>query len=245
MKALEFLNVTFGYEKEPVIENVSLTVEKGDFFGIVGPNGAGKSTLLKLAAGLAKPWSGKIMVFGKENVKAGKKIGYVPQKPPSEKRFPATVSEIVAMGLKPFPSWKGMERWQKEKVDRILMEVGLEEKKDEMVGNLSGGQLQRVLLAKALVGEPELLLLDEPTNDIDAAFQEKFCCLLERIHESGTTIVLVSHDLTFMSYLVNKVACINKRVYFCGKAASLADAEGIRGAYGHDVKIIKHRHPHE
>ncbi|MEM4348692.1 MAG: ABC transporter ATP-binding protein [Candidatus Anstonellaceae archaeon] len=244
MKILEFSKVTFGYDHEPVLQDATLEVEKGDFFGILGPNGAGKSTLLKIALGLLRPWSGKVRLFGKENFSEWEKVGYVPQKPTFEKFFPATVFEIVSMGLRPFPSWSGPTESQKKAVLETLNEVGIERKKDELVGNLSGGQLQRVLLAKALVGKPQLLLLDEPTSGIDAEFEEKFCCLLERINKEGTTIVLVTHDMTFMSYLVNKVACVNRRVYFCGRPSNLL-ADSIKKAYGHSTAIVSHPHMHE
>ncbi|MEM4555039.1 MAG: ABC transporter ATP-binding protein [Candidatus Anstonellaceae archaeon] len=244
MKILEFSKVTFGYDREPIVQDATLEVEKGDFFGIIGPNGAGKSTLLKIALRLLRPWSGKVRLFGKEDFNEWEKVGYVPQKPNFEKSFPATVFDVVSMGLRPFPSWRGLDELQKKAVLETLDEVGMRRKKDELVGNLSGGQLQRVLLAKALVGKPQLLLLDEPTSGIDAEFEEKFCCLLERINKEGTTIVLVTHDMTFMSYLVNKVACINRRVYFCGKPSKLL-GESIKKAYGHSATLVSHPHPHE
>ena len=133
---------------------------------------------------------------------------------------------------------------QKCAVKEALHEVGLENQADKRIGELSGGQMQRAFLGRALVAKPDLLLLDEPTTGIDSQQQEKFCCLLERLNKAGITIVIISHDLTFMSYLVNKVICLNRRVFFCGHPKDISKSGALPKAYGHAVHAITHDHEH-
>ncbi len=208
MKILEFQNVTFSYAESPVLEKVSFSVDSGDFLGLIGPNGAGKSTILKLALNLEKPDSGKIILFGKERFNDWQKIGYVPQRSTFDHTFPATALEVAAMGAKPENEANAI---------KALGEVGMEHLAEERIGELSGGQIQRVFLAHALVNDPDLLLLDEPLTGIDVEQQEKFCSLLRDLNKKGKTIVMVSHDLTYVANLVSKVACINKTLFFSEK----------------------------
>ncbi|MFA6329839.1 MAG: metal ABC transporter ATP-binding protein [Candidatus Micrarchaeia archaeon] len=243
---LEFDGISFSYAGEPTIEAVSFAVKKGDFLGIIGPNGAGKSTLFKIALGLEKPTSGSVKLFGKKqpDFSDWHRIGFVPQKVQFDPNFPASVFEVAAMGLAQKPGILPLSSEQKWAVLDALNEVGLEKQADRRIGELSGGQMQRAFLARALVSKPDLLLLDEPTTGIDSEQQEKFCCLLERLHENGITIVIISHDLTFMSYLVNKVICINRRVFFCGHPKDIAKSGALPKAYGHGVHAITHDHEH-
>ena len=243
---LEFDRLTFSYGAEPIVEDVSFCVNRADFIGIIGPNGAGKSTLLKLALGLEKPAKGQVRIFGKpqEEFSDWNRIGYVPQKVQFDPNFPASVFEVAAMGLAKSQGIMPLSTEQKRTVKEALREVGLERQEDRRIGELSGGQMQRTFLARALVSKPDLLLLDEPTTGIDAAQQEKFCCLLERLNRAGMTIVIISHDLTFMSYLVSKVICINRRVFFCGHPKDISKSGALPKAYGHAVHAITHDHEH-
>lgn len=241
---LEFEKISFSYAGEPTIEDVSFAVQKGDFLGIIGPNGAGKSTLFKIALGLEKPTSGSVKLFGTKQTDFSDwtRIGFVPQKVQFDPNFPASVFEVAAMGLAQKPGLMPLSSEQKRAVNEALHEVGLEKQADRRIGELSGGQMQRAFLARALVSKPDLLLLDEPTTGIDSAQQEKFCCLLERLHKAGITIVIISHDLTFMSYLVNKVICINRKMFFCGHPKEIAKSGALPKAYGHGVHAITHEH---
>jgi len=243
---IEFADISFSYAGEPTIEAVSFAVQKGDFLGIIGPNGAGKSTLFKIALGLEKPTSGSVKLFGTKQTDFSDwhRIGFVPQKVQFDPDFPASVFEVAAMGLTQTKSVMPLSKGQIKAVANALHEVGLENQANNRIGELSGGQMQRAFLARALVSRPDLLLLDEPTTGIDSAQQEKFCCLLERLHKAGITIVIISHDLTFMSYLVNKVICINRKMFFCGHPKDIAKSGALPKAYGHGVHAITHDHEH-
>ena len=162
MKIVEIKNLTIEYPGVKAIDNVSFSVEQNDFLGIIGPNGAGKSTLFSCMLGLNNQYNGSISFFGK-NIRESKKylkdIGYVPQKPIFEKNFPATVREVVRMGLR--------KKSDENRVDKVLQDVWIHELSHKRIGELSGGQQQRVFIAKALVREPKILILDEPVTGID------------------------------------------------------------------------------
>jgi zinc transport system ATP-binding protein len=241
--ALEFKDVTFSYSKEPALENVSFSIKAGEFIGVIGPNGSGKSTLLKVAMGLEKPQNGEVLLFGEKGFNDWHRVGYVQQKPSFGPDFPATVFEVASMGLFYKLGVRPLSKEDKKAVHLALHEVGLEEQYSKRIGELSGGQIQRALLARALVGQPEMLLLDEPTTGIDAVQQEKFCCLLDRLHQKGITIVMVSHDLTFISQLVDNVLCINKQLHYCGHPNKLSSSKVLPKVYGHDVQVVRHVHP--
>jgi zinc transport system ATP-binding protein len=244
--ALQFDRLTFSYGAEPIVEDVSFSVGRAGFLGIIGPNGAGKSTLLRIALGLEQQQKGTVRLFGTERSRFSdwSRVGYVPQRLQFDPNFPASVFEVAAMGLVRKNSVMPLSDGQERAVAGALREVGLERQANRRIGELSGGQMQRAFLARALVAKPDLLLLDEPTTGIDAAQQEKFCCLLERLNRAGMAIVIVSHDLSFMSYLVRKVVCINRRVFFCGHPKGISKSGALPKAYGHAVHSIMHDHGH-
>jgi zinc transport system ATP-binding protein len=190
-------------------------VEKGDFLGIIGPNGAGKTTLFQCMLGILNNFSGEISLFGsnvKQNKKILQRIGYVPQKKSVEQTFPATVSEIVSLGL------IGSDI-KKESIESAIEFVELGAYRNKRIGELSEGQQQRVIIAKALVKQPELLILDEPTTGIDSAAQNKFYDLLTRLNKDrGITIVWSSHDMNAVEKLASKVACIDRKLFFHGES---------------------------
>ncbi|MFH1470833.1 MAG: metal ABC transporter ATP-binding protein [Candidatus Micrarchaeota archaeon] len=233
-KALELENVSFSYSGELVLEDVSLSVQEKEFLGLVGPNGSGKSTLLRIILGLEKPQKGTIKLFGEEGFGDWHRVGYVPQRFSFDSNFPATVFEVASMGVS--------KKYEKE-VLSALSEVGLENQKNRLINELSGGQKQRVFLARSLANKPDLLLLDEPTTGIDAAQQEKFCCLLQRLNNSGMTIIMVSHDLSLVAHSVQNVACLNKKMYHCGHPKNLGSSEILKKVYGHAVHVMIHKHP--
>ena len=203
-------NVSFGYNKDNILNDIILSVDEGDFVGIVGCNGSGKSTLLKLLIGQLTPSKGKVKFFNEEISKSNSldKIGYVSQISMSTgANFPATVEEIVManlyskIGFMKFP-----KKEHKEKVKEVLNIVNMKDYSKRMIGNLSGGQQQRVMIAKALVSEPKVLILDEPTTGIDAASEEQLYNLLEKLNkDSKITIIIVSHDFEKMSKYTNKL----------------------------------------
>lgn len=203
-------NVSFAYNKENVLQDIILSVDEGDFVGIIGCNGSGKSTLMKLLIGQLAPLKGKIKLFNEDLSKSNKlnKIGYVPQiSLSSGATFPATVEEVVManlyskIGFMKFP-----KKEHKEKVKEALRIVNMEEYSKRLIGNLSGGQQQRVMIAKALVSDPKIIILDEPTTGIDAKSEEQLYALLNKLNkESNITIIIVSHDFAKIQQYTNKI----------------------------------------
>jgi zinc transport system ATP-binding protein len=233
-------NVSYRYNSDLVLENISFKADQGDLLGIIGPNGAGKTTLFSLILGLLEGYQGKITLFNEDirnNRKALKRIGYIPQKKNINQGFPATVEEIVSLGVlgrKP----------NKDVIISALKIVGLLEQKDKRIGELSGGQQQRVLIAKALVNEPELLILDEPTTGIDLETQDRFYTLLRKLNsERNITIILASHDLDAINRLANKIACVNRKMSFHGDAREFFGNEQLLKSYS-ESSMQAHMHSH-
>ncbi len=200
-------NLTFEYPDTAVLKNVSFTLSKGDFLGIIGANGAGKSTLIKLILGLLKPDCGEIKLFGDDFSKSRHRIGYVSQKANSfNTDFPATVREIVRTNL--YPSlglFKPFTKNDEKKIDAALELVGMYDYKNKLIGSLSGGQQQRVFIARALVGEPDLLLMDEPTVGIDAASVNYIMSIIKKLNDDGMTIIMTNHDTPTLLNASNKL----------------------------------------
>ncbi len=208
-------NLSYYYDSFPALDHISFSVEKGDFLGIIGPNGAGKTTLFQCILGIMSNFSGEINLFGsnvKQNKKILQRIGYVPQKKSVEQTFPATVSEIISLGV----IGKDIK---KESIESAIEFVELGSYRNKRIGELSEGQQQRVIIAKALVKQPELLILDEPTTGIDSVAQNKFYDLLTRLNKDrGITIVWSSHDMNAVEKLASKVACIDRKLFFHGES---------------------------
>ena len=208
----EVRNLTLGYEKENVIENISFVVKPKDFIIVVGKNGAGKSTLIKGILGLIKPKSGEI-IFGdglKKNL-----IGYMPQETKVDQAFPASVKEIVLsgrinkMGFRPF-----YNKEDKEKANEVMNILNISNIKNKSFCDLSGGQRQKVLLARSLAATDKLLILDEPSNNLDNTSREEFYLLLMKLNkELGISIIMISHDADIDKMLGNKVLRIMDNGY--------------------------------
>ena len=228
MQVVNIDNVSYGFNSALVLENISFTVDKGDFVGIIGPNGAGKTTLFRSMLGLLEDYQGRITFFGEDirkNRNILQKIGYIPQKNSIDQGFPATVEEIVSLGIT-------SRRPSKNKINHAIETVGLFDQKTKRIGELSGGQQQRVLIAKALANEPELLILDEPVTGIDLETQNKFYVLLKKLNEDNKiTIIWASHDLDAVKKLANKIACVNRRIFFHGDATIFFENNELLKAY--------------
>jgi zinc transport system ATP-binding protein len=227
-----------------VLENINLQLLPGDFLGLIGPNGGGKSTLLKAMLGLIKPDRGEIAVFGLPPAAARSRMGYVPQKTVFDRSFPVKVLDVVLMGRY---GRKGLlhryGRQDRQAALRALADVGMVDRAERQIGALSGGEQQRVFVARSLVSDPELLLLDEPTAGIDSAQQTDFYDLLCHLNRDlGIAIVLVSHDVTAVSSYVSKIACLNQRLYY--HSSMELSHEDIEKAYGCPVEMIAHGTPH-
>lgn len=240
MAVVEFDNVSFRYAGTPVLEHVSFTVAPGEFFGLIGPNAAGKSTLLKLILGLLAPDSGRIRVFAETPRAARGRVGYVPQHPSFSRNFPISVREMVLLGRLGTGTRVGLySREDKIRAHRALQAVEIEEIAARPIGTLSGGQLQRALIARALVCDPQLLILDEPTANIDLRSEEDIFALL-RHHNARMTIVVVSHDVAFISGYVDRVGCLN-RTLVCHTTDEIG-GKTIEELYGAPVRMIHHVH---
>lgn len=238
MNVVEIKNLTVEYSGVRVLDNISFSINQNDFLGIIGPNGAGKSTLFACMLGIITEFKGEIYFFS-ENVRKSKKylrdVGYVPQKPVFEKNFPATVKEVVRMGLK-----KGSEK----KIDEALQQVWIHELSHRRIGELSVGQQQRVFIAKALVGDPKVLILDEPVTGIDKQSTEIFYSILHDLNQKhNITIIWSSHDLDAVNKLANKVACLNKTLFFHGVSQEFFSNEELIKQYS-ESSMQQHMHHH-
>jgi zinc transport system ATP-binding protein len=238
--AIELDNVNFSYGGPLVLEGVSLSVPEGEFLGLVGPNAGGKSTLLKLVLGLLEPQSGRVRVAGKPPVQGRREVGYVPQYPAFQRDFPITVEQVVLTGRLGRARWLGgWQRDDREAARAAMAEAEIDRLANRRIETLSGGQLQRVLLARALVGSPRILVLDEPTANIDMRIESDIFDLLEELNER-MTIVVVSHDVAFISRYVTRVACLN-RTLMCHQTADI-DGQTIQALYDVDVRQVAHHH---
>lgn len=244
---IEIEHLWFSYGAEPVLEDISLTVARGDILGLIGPNGSGKTTLLKVILGLLEPQRGTIRLFGQElsRFRERSRIGYVRQRGwDFERNFPASVEEIVRMGRVPRLSrWRIWSRADSDAVTRALRAVHIEELRRRPISELSGGQQQRVFLARVLAQEPELLLLDEPTAAVDPGVEAEFYKLLAQLNrEQGLTIVLVSHDIEAIVTQVTKIACLNRKLLFCGTPQECVASDLLEKVYA-GRKLVQHQHP--
>lgn len=216
MTAVELFGLGINFPGVEVFSNVTVKIEEGEFAAVVGPNGSGKSTLLKLICKILQPKQGKIEIFGTsiENFKNWNNVSYIAQSTAQQNRkFPVLVSEVVAMGLvsnKAF-SFPWFSEKEKRKIASALEAVGMQGYETNFFGSLSGGQKQKVLLARSLASESKLLLLDEPTSGIDAdAKQEIYGFLQELNKKSNNTIIMVSHDMELAAKAADKVLCLEK-----------------------------------
>jgi len=236
---IEFEDVSFTYPGglRPALERVSFTVDAGERLGILGPNGGGKSTLVKIALGLLPGYSGRVSVCGQtpDRARASGLIGYVPQRCEAVLEFPVSVRQVVEMGARAHRAGAKAVGGVSERVEECLGLVGAESFAASPVGAISGGQLQRALIARALAAAPRILALDEPTVGIDAVGQRQFGELLERLHErERLTILVVSHDLRVVAAGCDRVACLARTLHFHDHPRGLT-SEVLAEVFEHDV----------
>ena len=240
--AVDLQDVWVRYGDNTVLSGVTLTVTEGDFLGIIGPNGGGKSTLLKALLGLVKPARGIVRVFGEEPRQSRMRIGYVPQYSQLDRNFPISVRDAVLMGR--IGRKKLLQRYGREDfeaAEEALSIAGMENHADRQIGQLSGGQLQRVLVARALVSRPDMLLLDEPTTGVDVAAQEGLSSVLNKL-KGAVTIIMVTHDTGVLAASADKVACLSGRLYYHDSKELLPG--DLEEAYRCPVDLIAHGAPH-
>ncbi|AIC15736.1 ABC uptake transporter, ATP-binding protein [Nitrososphaera viennensis EN76] len=220
--------VTYGYSyNRPVIEGVNLSIAAGSFVGILGPSGSGKTTLLKVIAGLVKPWHGSV------DLERGRKIGYVPQVESVDWNFPVTVKEVVSMGV-----WNSSGRgpWigsaAGEAIMRVLESLGIGDYASRQISELSGGEQQRVFLARAMIRSPDVLVLDEPTSGVDHATREAILGVLGELNQKGVTVILTTHDISGVARRLPWVVCMNRRIISQGRPADILTNENLLATYG-------------
>jgi zinc transport system ATP-binding protein len=239
-------DVDFAYGNVRVLEAINLTVEPGDFLGIIGPNGSGKTTLIRIMLGLLEPTRGSVRLFGHppSSFRQWGRVGYVPQRATLDPALPATVREVVATGLLPTLGLLGRIRGpERKRIGEVLGHVGMEAHGAARIGALSTGQQQRVLIARALVSNPELLILDEPTGGVDPEAQTSFYALLQHLNrERDVTLILVSHDIGVVAKEVTKLACLNRRLVFHGRPGDFLSDAALTALYGPSVRVVAHRH---
>lgn len=244
MNAIEIKGVDYSIGDKEILRDINLTLQEGRFLGIVGPNGGGKTTLLKIILGILRPSRGDVRIKGDNPVNAIKKglFGYLPQALRIDLNFPATSINVVLTGLygkigyMRFPS-----SLHYKKAMEALRIMGMEGLALEIFGNLSAGQQQRVLAARALVGNPEILILDEPSTGIDVVGQEDFYHLLKGLQKRlNLTIIMVSHDIGALTGYVDEVACLNRTLHYHGSPVQALTEEVLSRLYGRSVDIMLH-----
>ncbi|MGE4354190.1 MAG: metal ABC transporter ATP-binding protein [Oscillospiraceae bacterium] len=241
--AIHIENLTVYYGQLPAISGVCLDVPDGEYLGIIGPNGGGKSTLLKAILGLVPVSAGTVQVYGGKPGNGKAAVGYVPQFASLDKRFPITLGEVVLTGrlkrgLAPFFQYSQEDR---QLSHQLLERVGLDGLENRRISELSGGEFQRMLIARALAVHPKLLLLDEPTASVDAASREQIFTLLGELNKS-MTIILVTHDLLAISSQVHRLACLNGHLVYHGEPELTENV--VNSLYGCPVDLIAHGVPH-
>lgn len=228
-------NLSAGYEKVPVIKDVNLKIFDNDFLGVIGPNGGGKTTLLKVILGLLTPMSGKI-IFRSDISKRKKPIGYLPQVKHIDRNFPITVFEVVRSGTLMENKLNTNTHEITQRIDSLLNEMGIANIRNKAIGELSGGQMQRVFLCRAILSDPRILLLDEPDTFVDNRFEGELYEKLRQLNKH-MAIILVSHDIGTISSYVKTIACVNGELHY--HPDNIISQEQLNG-YNCPIKLISH-----
>jgi zinc transport system ATP-binding protein len=232
---IELENVSFSYGGEPVLKNINLQIEQGEYIGVIGPNGGGKTSFVKLLLGLLNTQTGTVRLWGANasHFSERRRIGYVPQRVgSSDFRLPITVEEVVHFGAK-----------SKDDAAAAMRRIGIIDLAQRPLAELSGGQQQKVFIAKALASSPEVLILDEPTAGVDVKSQDDFYQLIARLNsEDGLTIIMVSHDIDVVVNEVSKLVCINEELVYHGLPKEFMEKDYLSKLYGKTRKFILHGH---
>lgn len=238
-QALHVEDLTVSYGAEPALWDIDLDIPPGVLCAIVGPNGAGKSTLIKAVLGLVRPVAGHVRLLGRPIGQMRGRVGYVPQRQSVDWDFPASVRDVVEMGLYRRLGWlRRPGRAARAQALAALAEVGMQDHAERQIGRLSGGQQQRVFLARALVQDAPILLLDEPMAGVDATTEAVIFALLARLRDQGRTVIVVHHDLSTVAAQFDWVVLLNRRVMAQGPVAQVFTPEALRAAYGRQLATV-------
>jgi zinc transport system ATP-binding protein len=241
--AINIHDLSVRYDRIYAIEDVNLQIEYGDFAGIIGPNGSGKSTLLKAMLGLVTPCSGEVEILGTSPEQARSHMAYVPQIARIDRYFPISVQEVILMGR--MVGKRGLLHHysdaDQDLVQECMQQLEISDLAKRQIGQLSGGQFRRVLIARALVVKPRLLLLDEPTAGLDAHSSSQIFSILSELNRE-VTIILVTHDTMAISSYVKTIVCINHTLFYHGEPNLSPDL--IQKFYGCPIDLLAHGVPH-
>ncbi|MCK4547211.1 MAG: metal ABC transporter ATP-binding protein [Candidatus Eisenbacteria sp.] len=245
MPAVELRGIWSRYDGDWVLRNVSLTCPMGSIFGIVGPNGGGKTTLLRIILGLMSPDRGEVRVLGKVPRAPDRNhsdVGYLPQLSLAHRDFPVSALDVVLMGR--YARLGILRRpgaGDRARALETLGLVGMADRAERPFGSLSGGEQQRVSIARALAGDPRLLLLDEPSTGIDAVGQESFYRLLADLRDrTGLAVVMVSHDIGVITAHTDRIACLNRTIHYHGAPDGCLNREILERTYGAGLQVVVH-----
>lgn len=235
-----------GYAGTPVLHDLSFEVGRGELLAVIGPNGSGKSTLIKALVGLLPAWRGRVEVLGGDPAAARSRLGYMPQAERVDWRFPITVREVVSMGL--YRRRWGAGRWRAlrggdPRVDQAMAQTRVADLAGRQVGDLSGGQQRRVLLARTLVRRPEILLLDEPAAGLDTTSEHELLELLRAQAGAGATVIVATHDIVSVMEFFDRVLCLKGRLIADGPPREVLGEETLVETFGHDL-VVFHRGEH-
>ncbi len=237
-KLINIEHVFAGYNGKPALRDISLTVFKDDFLGIIGPNGGGKTTLLKVILGLLHPFKGSVRFYREGAEVPSLRIGYLPQMNSIDRKFPISVREVVASGLASGkPRFRSFTKEQESRIDAVIRKMGVAEFASRPISDLSGGQLQRVLLGRSMVSQPEVLILDEPNSYVDKRFESNFYKLLAEVNRESA-VILVSHDIGTVISLVKNIACVNETIHY--HPGTNISAEWLEDKYACPIELIGH-----
>ena len=235
---IQINGLSAGYDGKTILHQVDLAVYEKDFLGIIGPNGGGKTTLIKCILGLHQPSQGSIRFYKDGQEIPDMNMGYLPQYNTIDKKFPISVYEVILSGLSKQKSiFRRYSKEQHEQVRQMIARMGLEGMEERSIGSLSGGQLQRALLGRALVSNPEVVILDEPNTYIDKRFEAKLYSLLEEINKERA-IILVSHDIGTVLKNVKTIACVNETVHY--HPHTEVPTEWLEEHFGCPIEMLGH-----
>jgi zinc transport system ATP-binding protein len=235
---IEVKNVSYSYNSQLVLDDVTLEIKRGEYVGILGPNGGGKTTLIKIILGILKPQSGEVRILDSTGKQ---KIGYIPQRINfSSEYFPATVEEVISSGL---TSQNLSFSVNATKVQNIMVKFDIQKLAKKLISQLSGGEKQKVFIARSMVADPSILILDEPTVAIDTPSQSEFYDFLRDVNKNtGVTVVLISHDISMVATEVNKIFFLNNHIECFHSGEEFLKPQNLARIYDKNVNLISHHH---